>query len=128
MPVARPARRCALFLPGLLLLTACGGGSSADGGKSPKPTGAVSLDTCGRKVTIASAPKRTVSLNQGTTEITARIGSRLCGFGTAGRRSGKRVPYGSPISWWRPRRAAVASAPGSSTYFCCPPWTTGPGQ
>ncbi|MFF4729086.1 hypothetical protein ACFY3M_27760 [Streptomyces mirabilis] len=43
-------------------------------GKSPKSSGAVSLDNCGRKVTIASAPKRAASLNQGTTEIMLSLG------------------------------------------------------
>ncbi|MFD8217938.1 ABC transporter substrate-binding protein [Streptomyces sp. NPDC059697] len=84
MPVARPARRCALLLSGALLLTACGGGSSADGSKSPKSTGAVSLDNCGRKVAITSAPKRAVSLNQGTTEIMLSLGlaDRMAGTAT----------------------------------------------
>lgn len=66
-----------------LLLTACG--SSGGGDVKSQKTSAVgypvTIDDCGRKVTLKSAPKRAVSLNQGTTEI-------LLSLGLAGRMAG----------------------------------------
>ncbi|WP_318216841.1 ABC transporter substrate-binding protein [Streptomyces sp. SCL15-6] len=89
MPVLRsPAlhRTPALLLSSVLLLTACG--SSGDDDAKPERTSAagypVTLDNCGHKVTLKSAPKRAVSLNQGTTEILLSLGlaDRMAGTAT----------------------------------------------
>ncbi|MGC9540691.1 ABC transporter substrate-binding protein [Streptomyces sp. UG1] len=82
MPVLRTP---ALLLASALLLTACGGGASdAD---TAKPAGAGyprTIDNCGHKVTLKSAPRRVVSLNQGTTEILLSLGlaDRMAGTAT----------------------------------------------
>ncbi|WP_432160909.1 ABC transporter substrate-binding protein [Streptomyces sp. NRRL F-5630] len=76
----------ALLLASALLLTACG--SSDAGDAKPEATSAagypVTLDNCGHKVTLTSAPKRAVSLNQGTTEILLSLGlaDRMAGTAT----------------------------------------------
>ncbi|MFD8273016.1 ABC transporter substrate-binding protein [Streptomyces flaveolus] len=89
MPVLRsPAlhRTPALLLSSVLLLTACGS-SGDDDAKSERTSAAgypVTLDNCGHKVTLKSAPKRAVSLNQGTTEILLSLGlaDRMAGTAT----------------------------------------------
>ncbi|MEV5642912.1 ABC transporter substrate-binding protein [Streptomyces flaveolus] len=79
-------RTPALLLSSALLLTACG--SSGDDDAKPERTSAagypVTLDNCGHKVTLKSAPKRAVSLNQGTTEILLSLGlaDRMAGTAT----------------------------------------------
>ncbi|MBO3676333.1 ABC transporter substrate-binding protein [Streptomyces sp. NEAU-YJ-81] len=77
MPVLCSARRtAALLLAPALLLTACGG-SGQDGADATKPAGAGyprTIDNCGHKVTVKFAPKRALSLNQGTTEILLSLG------------------------------------------------------
>ncbi|MFD0442752.1 MULTISPECIES: ABC transporter substrate-binding protein [Streptomyces violaceusniger group] len=77
MPVLRSARRTAAFLLApALLLTACGG-SGHDGADSGKRAGSGyprTIDNCGHKVTLKSAPKRALSLNQGSTEILLSLG------------------------------------------------------
>ncbi|WP_432105859.1 ABC transporter substrate-binding protein [Streptomyces sp. bgisy091] len=84
MHLSRSARCSVLLLTGALLLTACGSGS----GSSAKPAGTggpgVTFDNCGRKVTVEDAPKRAVSLNQGTTEILLSLGlaDRMVGTAT----------------------------------------------
>ncbi|MDW6059383.1 ABC transporter substrate-binding protein [Streptomyces sp. FXJ1.4098] len=82
-------RPAALLLAPALLLTACGGsGGGAEGaGKSAGSTGSGyprTIDNCGRKVTLKSAPERAVSLNQGTTEILLSLGlaDRMAGTAT----------------------------------------------
>jgi iron complex transport system substrate-binding protein len=87
MPVHRsPRRTAALLLAPALLLTACGGSGNdgADAGKPAGPGYPRTIDNCGHKVTLKSAPKRTVSLNQGTTEILLSLGlaDRLSGTAT----------------------------------------------
>ncbi|MFG2797895.1 ABC transporter substrate-binding protein [Streptomyces pseudovenezuelae] len=87
MPVLRNTLRpAALLLAPALLLTACGGsGSEAAGDNSSAATGYPrTIDNCGDKVTLKSAPKRAVSLNQGTTEILLSLGlaDRLAGTAT----------------------------------------------
>ncbi|MEU6103988.1 ABC transporter substrate-binding protein [Streptomyces flaveolus] len=88
MPVLRsPARHRtpALLLSSALLLTACGS-SGDDDAKPAKTTAAgypVTLDNCGHEVTVQSAPKRAVSLNQGTTEILLSLGLADRTAGTA---------------------------------------------
>ncbi|MPY48009.1 ABC transporter substrate-binding protein [Streptomyces sp. K1PN6] len=75
-------RTPALLLASALLLTACG--SAGDDAKSEQTSAAgypVTLDNCGHKAILKSAPKRAVSLNQGTTEI-------LLSLGLAGRMAG----------------------------------------
>ncbi|MFE0674605.1 ABC transporter substrate-binding protein [Streptomyces sp. NPDC058867] len=77
----------ALLLTSALLLTGCGSSSTGD---DAKPEGAaaagypVTLDNCGHQVTLQSAPRRAVSLNQGTTEILLSLGlaDRMAGTAT----------------------------------------------
>ena len=82
MPVLRTP---ALLLVSALLLTACG--SSGDDATAERTSDAgypVTLDNCGHKVTLKSAPKRAVSLNQGSTEILLSLGlaDRMAGTAT----------------------------------------------
>ncbi|GAA2300437.1 ABC transporter substrate-binding protein [Streptomyces violaceusniger] len=83
----RSARRtAALLLAPALLLTACGG-SGPDGADAGRPAGPGyprTIDNCGHKVTLTSAPKRALSLNQGTTEILLSLGlaDRMAGTAT----------------------------------------------
>ncbi|MFG3157932.1 ABC transporter substrate-binding protein [Streptomyces sp. NPDC048219] len=79
-------RAPALLLSSALLLTACGSSGEGDA-KSHQTPGAgfpVTLDNCGHEVTLTSAPKRAVSLNQGTTEILLALGlaDRMAGTAT----------------------------------------------
>lgn len=86
--VRRPA---ALLLAPALLLTACGG-SDGDGGAKAGGSAAstatstypVTIENCGREVTLKAPPKRAVSLNQGTTEILLSLGlaDRMAGTAT----------------------------------------------
>ncbi|NUH35637.1 ABC transporter substrate-binding protein [Streptomyces samsunensis] len=84
MPVLSSARRtAALLLAPALLLTACGG-SGRDTADAGEPAGSGyprTIDNCGHRTTLTSAPKRAVSLNQGTTEILLALGlaDRLAG-------------------------------------------------
>ncbi|MGW1819016.1 ABC transporter substrate-binding protein [Streptomyces sp. NPDC002125] len=70
---------------GLVLLTACGGtgttGAAPGGGGAGFP---VTLTNCGRTVTVDSAPRHAVSLDQGSTEILLSLGlaDRLAGTST----------------------------------------------
>ncbi|MGW2823678.1 ABC transporter substrate-binding protein [Streptomyces sp. NPDC001443] len=88
MPVLRtPAllRAPALLLASALLLTGCG--TSGDDAKAVETSAAgypVTLGNCGHQVTLKSAPKRAVSLNQGTTEILLSLGlaDRMAGTAT----------------------------------------------
>jgi iron complex transport system substrate-binding protein len=83
MPVLRTP---ALLLTSALLFTACAGSKSGtdDPGKSVAAGYPVTIDNCGNKVTLRSAPKRAVSLNQGTTEILLSLGlaDRMAGTAT----------------------------------------------
>ncbi|WP_152888873.1 ABC transporter substrate-binding protein [Streptomyces adustus] len=88
MPVLRTSallRTPTLLLASALLLTACGS-SGADAKAQETSTAGypVTLDNCGHKVTLKSAPKRAVSLNQGTTEILLSLGlaDRMAGTAT----------------------------------------------
>ncbi|WP_158791098.1 ABC transporter substrate-binding protein, partial [Streptomyces sp. NRRL WC-3549] len=74
----RALRLATLLTAGAVLLTACGGGdgNTADTGA---PDGAadgypVTLENCGRTVTVESAPNQAVSLDQGSTEILLSLG------------------------------------------------------
>ena len=86
MPGTRTVRCSALLLSGAFLLTACGGSSdeSPASTASPADSTALALDNCGERVEITSAPKRAVSLNQGTTEIMLSLGlaDRMAGTAT----------------------------------------------
>ncbi|MFE4449371.1 ABC transporter substrate-binding protein [Streptomyces sp. NPDC056796] len=86
-PIASTVRRTAPLVAGLLLLTACG----TDGGTSGRAEGAgsaagfpVTLENCGRTVTVDAPPRHAVSLNQGSTEILLSLGlaDRLAGTAT----------------------------------------------
>ncbi|MFB6940631.1 MULTISPECIES: ABC transporter substrate-binding protein [unclassified Streptomyces] len=60
---------------GLVLLTACGGGTSDSAAKPGSTDGyPVTLRNCGRTVTVESAPQRAVSVDQGSTEILLSLG------------------------------------------------------
>ncbi|MFC8226225.1 ABC transporter substrate-binding protein [Streptomyces sp. NPDC057287] len=75
-PIASTVRRTALLVAGLVLLNACGGGSTT-GGAAPGGSAAgfpVTLKNCGRTVTVDAAPRHAVSLNQGSTEILLSLG------------------------------------------------------
>ncbi|MFJ5720722.1 ABC transporter substrate-binding protein [Streptomyces sp. NPDC093149] len=65
----------AAFSAGLVLLTACGGGTSNSAAKPGSTDGyPVTLKNCGRTVTVESAPRRAVSVDQGSTEILLSLG------------------------------------------------------
>ncbi|MET9595369.1 ABC transporter substrate-binding protein [Streptomyces sp. NPDC006516] len=85
-PIASTVRRTAVLLTGLVLLTACGGGSgpteaASDGSGAGYP---VTLKNCGRTVTVEAAPRHAVSLDQGSTEILLSLGlaDRIAGTST----------------------------------------------
>ncbi|MFD7712614.1 ABC transporter substrate-binding protein [Streptomyces sp. NPDC059785] len=84
-PLRAPRRTAALLLAPALLLTACGG-SGADGAKAEESAAGYprTIDNCGRQVTLKSAPRHAVSLNQGSTEIllSLGLGDRLAGTAT----------------------------------------------
>ncbi|MFF8597226.1 ABC transporter substrate-binding protein [Streptomyces sp. NPDC015220] len=78
-------RPAALLLAPALLLTGCAG--SVPDGATPGKAGfghPRTIDNCGHRVTLRSAPKRAVSLNQGTTEILLSLGlaDRMAGTAT----------------------------------------------
>lgn len=80
-------RAPALVLASALLLTACGSSSGDGDAKAARTTAEgypVTIDNCGHQVTLGSAPKRVVSLNQGTTEILLSLGlaDRMAGTAT----------------------------------------------
>lgn len=81
----------ALAVPLALALSACSGGSSggstASGNASSGGADAgfpVSIQNCGRTVTVDKAPQQIVSLNQGTTEMLLSLGlaDRIAGTAT----------------------------------------------
>ncbi|MEU7731822.1 ABC transporter substrate-binding protein, partial [Streptomyces griseus] len=78
LPTATPApiRAAALLAAGLLVLTACGGDGStttaAGGGTADGFP--VTLENCGRTVTVKAPPERAVSVDQGSTEILLSLG------------------------------------------------------
>ena len=84
----RARRRAALLLLPALLLTACGntgeGGTGSAGKKRSAGGYPRTLGNCGHEVTVKSAPRRAVSLNQGTTEIMLSLGleDRMAGTAT----------------------------------------------
>ncbi|WP_190192556.1 ABC transporter substrate-binding protein [Streptomyces minutiscleroticus] len=84
--VCRVRRAAALLLAPALLLTACGGSGSGDdaGGRSSGGGYPRTVDNCGHEVTLKSAPRHAVSLNQGSTEILLSLGlqDRLAGTAT----------------------------------------------
>ncbi|MCH1865529.1 ABC transporter substrate-binding protein [Nocardioides sp. CFH 31398] len=75
------SRARALVPPVLVLLlaaglSACGtGGPAAGAGASGAGADPVTVDDCGRDVTVQAPPQRVVSLNQGTTEILLSLGA-----------------------------------------------------
>ncbi|EMF57577.1 ABC transporter substrate-binding protein [Streptomyces bottropensis] len=79
-------RPAAFLLAPALLLTACGGSAGDTEGTQPSAGADYprTIDNCGRKATLKSAPQRAVSLNQGTTEILLSLGlaDRMAGTAT----------------------------------------------
>ncbi|MEU1366809.1 ABC transporter substrate-binding protein [Streptomyces sp. NPDC005803] len=73
-PIAGPARSAALLTVALILLTACGGGTDSTSATSGGEGYPVTLENCGRTVTVKSAPKRAVAVDQGSTEILLSLG------------------------------------------------------
>lgn len=68
----------AVSITAALLLTACGGSSNDDA-----DTASVSLQNCGRTVTLDGPAERAVTLNQGATEAALSIGAEEQLVGTA---------------------------------------------
>ncbi|SDC54608.1 ABC transporter substrate-binding protein [Rhodococcus tukisamuensis] len=68
----------ALSIAAALTLSACGGSSDSDG-----DTAAISLQNCGRAVTLDGPAERGVTLNQGATETALSIGAQDRMAGTA---------------------------------------------
>ncbi|MFF9687872.1 ABC transporter substrate-binding protein [Streptomyces sp. NPDC014623] len=85
--ITSTVRRTALLITGLVVLTACGGGVSPPDGETREAAAAgfpVTLENCGRTVTVDAPPRHAVSLNQGSTEILLSLGlaGRLAGSAT----------------------------------------------
>nr|WP_203622017.1 ABC transporter substrate-binding protein [Streptomyces anulatus] len=77
MPTAIPApiRTAALLAAGILLLTACGGDGSSTATEGAAADGfPVTIENCGRTVTVKAPPERAVSVDQGSTEILLSLG------------------------------------------------------
>lgn len=66
----------------LSLLTACGAAST---GEDPGAPSAVTVDNCGRDVTLDAPPQRIVSINQPATEMLLSLGlsDRMAGYGVS---------------------------------------------
>ncbi|MFD7199422.1 ABC transporter substrate-binding protein [Streptomyces sp. NPDC059893] len=83
---ARLIPRAALALAGTLVLAACGSRGSARTSAAQESTAGypVVLDNCGTRVEVKAAPRRAVSLDQGSTEIMLALGlgDRMAGTGT----------------------------------------------
>ncbi|QCX76155.1 putative ABC transporter solute-binding protein YclQ precursor [Streptomyces sp. YIM 121038] len=80
-----PRLTALLAAGGLLLLTACGGGSAQRQDAGAKAAGyPVTVTSCGQKAEVTAPPKRAVSLDQGSTEILLSLGlaDRMAGTGT----------------------------------------------
>lgn len=78
-PVSRRIVSCAAFsIAATLLLTACGGSSDSDADAA-----SISLQNCGRTVTLDGPAERAVTLNQGATESALSIGAEGQMVGTA---------------------------------------------
>ncbi|GAA4799837.1 ABC transporter substrate-binding protein [Streptomyces ziwulingensis] len=75
-----PVRPVALLLTSAALLTACGSAQDPDGTAAGEAAGSaatgypLTLGNCGHEVTLNSAPRHAVSLNQGSTEILLSLG------------------------------------------------------
>ncbi|MFE7627295.1 ABC transporter substrate-binding protein [Streptomyces sp. NPDC057509] len=75
VPIAGPARSAAVLITALLLLTACGRSPREETGAQGKAGGyPVTLKNCGHTVTVKAAPRRAVSVDQGSTEILLSLG------------------------------------------------------
>ncbi|MBM9464987.1 ABC transporter substrate-binding protein [Aeromicrobium sp. YIM 150415] len=82
---AIPARPLlSLALVGSLALTACSGSTEDSDATATADGYPVTLENCGREVTVEAPPERAVSLNQGSTEILLSLGlaDRMAGTAT----------------------------------------------
>ncbi|MFK0232821.1 ABC transporter substrate-binding protein [Streptomyces vinaceus] len=70
--------------------TAAGGGSRVDAGPGP---GAVSVTSCGRQVSATAPPRRTVALDQSSTETLLELGLQDRMAGTANLKTKIPAPY-----------------------------------
>ncbi|MBE7194002.1 MAG: ABC transporter substrate-binding protein [Gordonia polyisoprenivorans] len=85
MGVSRSGRLRRLFVGVIAVVAVCVGScSTSESGDDSVTSDAVSLDNCGRTVTVDAPPQRVVSLNQGSTEILLSLGlaDRMVGTAT----------------------------------------------
>ncbi|WP_074852785.1 ABC transporter substrate-binding protein [Gordonia westfalica] len=77
------ATRCAITLAATLVLAGCTG-SDSDTDEAAATGDTVTIDNCGRTVSVESPPQRVVSLNQASTEILLSLGlaDRMVGTAT----------------------------------------------
>ncbi|MER7698072.1 MULTISPECIES: ABC transporter substrate-binding protein [unclassified Streptomyces] len=70
-----PIRPAVLLAAGILLLSACGADDTTTAAGSGRADGfPVTLENCGRTVTVQAPPERAVSVDQGSTEILLSLG------------------------------------------------------
>lgn len=77
-PVYRVVSAASLSIAAVFILSACGGSSNSDA-----DTASISLQNCGRTVTLDGPAERAVTLNQGATESALSIGAEAQMAGTA---------------------------------------------
>lgn len=85
MPAIPVRPLASLALVGALAMSACSSSSEDDTDTAGSAEGyPVTLDNCGREVTVEAPPERAVSLNQGSTEILLSLGlaDRMVGTAT----------------------------------------------
>uniref|UniRef100_UPI003F877686 ABC transporter substrate-binding protein n=1 Tax=Actinosynnema sp. TaxID=1872144 RepID=UPI003F877686 len=81
-PLRSTTPRATALLVALAAATACSSAPAQDA-PAAADTAAVTLDNCGRKVTVAAPPQRAVALNQGSAEIMYALGLEDRMVGTA---------------------------------------------
>lgn len=77
-------RHLPVLIAGILALGACSSSTGDDGDSAAKDGYPLTIDNCGREVTVDAPPSRAVSLNQGSTEILLSLGlaDRMVGTAT----------------------------------------------